>query len=113
MGALRDIARRQAKMAACPRRTRGHLERIVTGLVVGDFVAGGCLFFRDFLRCGAFFEEFLGGDVGLFGLRLLGQHVFAARLALGFFFRARDVERDADAHFRMQHDGDRNQADAS
>ena len=55
------------------------------------------------LGAGAFFEQFLGGDHGFLGFGLLGEHVFAARLALGFVFAAGDIDRHLHAHFGMQH----------
>src|SRR5689334_14077130 len=44
----------------------------------------------------AFLEEFLGGDLGLFLLGLVGEHVFAAGLALRLIFATGDVDRDLD-----------------
>src|SRR6185312_15592443 len=74
---------------------------------VARFVAfGRFLFGVFFLRPGAFLEQLLGRDLGLFGLGLLGEHVLAARDALGFVLGARDDQVDLHADLRVEDDAD-------
>ena len=60
---------------------------------------------------GAFLEHFFGRDLGFFLFGALGQHVLAARLALGFVLAAGDIDGDVHPHFGMQHHRNGEEAD--